>query len=190
VKLATECVCTLQESRALRWTVLGVEGIAWVIALGASRLQASRATALVDVGSAEQLADTVSVLAAGMEGGGFIDAGTAFYEELRVEVGGEEKVLRVPCSMPAGPVAPSDAQLWQLQPLLKAHKAALAAQKECLDAAGLMETFEPLRVRSWCGSCRAFVRAGLTSRTRCWSRCFRVYMRRGECKRCRKTCAG
>ena len=80
-----------------------------------------------------------------MEGGGFVDAGSGFYEELRVKVGGEEKVLRVPCSMPVGLVAPSDAQLRQLQPLLKAHKAALAAQKECLDAAGLLETFAPLQ---------------------------------------------
>jgi hypothetical protein len=92
-----------------------------------------------------------------MEGGGFVDAGTAFYEELRVVVGVEEKVLRVPCSMPAGPpsVVPSDAQLRQLQPLLKAHKAALAAQKECLDAAGLLDTFEPLQqlVRELQGIC-------------------------------------
>jgi hypothetical protein len=79
-----------------------------------------------------------------MEGGRFVDAGSAFYEKLRVEVGGRKKMLWIPCSMPMGPVAPSDAQLRQLRTLLEAHEAALASQTLFLDAAGLLQTFEPL----------------------------------------------
>ena len=41
-------------------------------------------------------------------------------------------------------MAPSDAELRRLQPLLQAHEAELASQKLCMDTAGLMQTFELL----------------------------------------------
>ena len=59
-------------------------------------------------------------------------------------MGRKVKVLRLPCSIAVGPVAPSNTQLRRL-PILEAHEAALQSQKMCLDAAGLLQTFEPLQ---------------------------------------------
>ena len=59
------------------------------------------------------------------------------------------------CPQPQPSDLPSGAQLRRLGPLLAAHKTALASQTVCLDAAGLLETFEPLQqlVRGLQGIC-------------------------------------
>lgn len=76
-----------------------------------------------------------------------------FCEQLRVRVldykgGGDCPVrsLRVPCCLPDSeePVTANEGDMELLEPLLRAHAEAVAAQKTILDATKLKRTFEPL----------------------------------------------
>ena len=84
--------------------------------------------------------------------------GVGVMEELHVEVwdGWEirDRLLQVPCCLPEGGEAPSQEDTAQLHFLLQAHAEMVAGQKEVLNAAGLVRTFEPLlhmakRTKGW-----------------------------------------